>query len=254
MTLIYCYGVVEKEIELDLKGFESENIYLIPFKDIIAVVSDVSEANFSQEQIDKNIKNMKWLAEYGQIHESVVDLVMQKTTIIPMKFCTIFDDKENVESMLEERYADFKFNLKNLKDKAEIGIKVYFDAEPLKQKILEESAEIKELEKAAEKKSKGAAYFDKQKIDMLIKDKLQQKLAGNRTEIFNKIKALAEDSKENELLNKKLTKKDMMLNAVFLINKNGLDQFKNNVEKIKSESKDFELEVYGPFPCYNFVK
>ena len=53
---------------------------------------------------------------------------------------------------------------------------------------------------------------------------------------------------------KKLTKKDMLLNAVFLINKDELEKFKDNGEKIRSDFKDFEFEMYGPFPCYNFVK
>ena len=146
MSLIYCYGVVEEAVEIEKKGFESRNIYFTPFKDINAVVSDVSEENFSQQTIDKNIKNMKWVAENGQIHEKVTDSVMEKTTIIPMKFCTIFKTQENVKSMMEEKYADFKFNLKNLKGRAELGVKVYFDSAPLKQKILEESPDIKELE------------------------------------------------------------------------------------------------------------
>jgi hypothetical protein len=254
MSLIYCYGIIENNLSLTITGFESNSIYLIPFTDINAVVSDVSEDNFSQEIIDKNIKNMKWLAENGNIHESVIDSVMGKTTVIPMKLCTIFKTKENVESMLKEKYADFRFNLKNLEGKAEIGVKVYFNAEPLKQKILDESPEIKKLEKEAEKKSKGIAYFDKQKIELLIKERLHQKLVGSRNEIFNKRKDLAEDSKENELLNKKVTKKDMLLNAVFLINKKQKEQFKSNTKKIKLEYKDLEFEVWGPFPPYNFIK
>ena len=254
MSLIYCYGVVEEAVEIEKKGFESGNIYFTPFKDINAVVSDVSEENFSQQTIDKNIKNMKWVAENGQIHEKVTDSVMEKTTIIPMKFCTIFKTQENVKSMMEEKYADFKFNLKNLKGRAELGVKVYFDSAPLKQKILEESPDIKELEKEAEKKKPGAAYFEKQKIDMLLKDKLHQRLANNRREIFDKIKAFAEDSKQNELLNKKLTGKDMLLNAVFLIKRQDLEQFKSNAEKIKSDFPNMEFEVWGPFPPYNFVK
>ncbi len=256
MSLIYCYGIIENGIGLDKEGFESGKIYTIPFKDISAVVSDVSEENFSQEVIDKNIKikDMKWLVENGQIHEKIIDSTMEKTTIIPMKFCTVFKTKENVEAMLKEKYADFKYGIGYLKDKAELGVKVYFDSGQLKQKILEDSPDIKELEKEAEKKKPGAAYFDNQKINMLIKDKLQQMLADNRREIFDKIKVFAEHSRQNELLNKKLTGKDMLLNAVFLVKKQNLKQFKSNAENIKSDFPNMEFEVWGPFPPYNFVK
>ena len=117
MTLVYCYGIVEEQPDLDLQGFESQKVYYISFKDIHAVVSDVSEEHFSQEAIDKQVKDMKWLAINAQIHEDVVDAMMEKTTIIPMTFCTIFKTTENVTAMLEEKYADATYNLKHFKGK-----------------------------------------------------------------------------------------------------------------------------------------
>lgn len=254
MSLIYCYGVVEENVDMNWLGLESGRIHLIPFKDIIAVVSEVSEEKFSQEAIDKDIKDMKWLTENGQIHEAVVDSVMQKTTIIPMKFCTIFKTKETLINMLEEKYADIKFNLSNLKDKVEIGVKVYFDTSKLKEKIKQESDELKELEQEADKKKPGAAYFDKQKIDILLREKVQQRLAKDGKDIFEKIKVRAIDSKQNDLLNKKVTNKDMLLNAVFLIDKSELDEFKAGVDNIKSTFPSMEFEIWGPFPAYNFIR
>lgn len=254
MSLIYCYGFIEDNLVLNEKGFEDKNVYLIPFKDISAVVSDVSEENFSQEVIDKNIKNIRWLAEKGQIHERVVDKVMQKTTIMPMKFCTIFKTKENVENMLEEKYGDFKFNLRNLKDKIEMGVKVYFDTTQLKEKIKQESEEIKNLEKEAKKKTPGAAYFEKKKIDILLKEEVRRKLLRSTKDVLDKIKVFAEKFKQNELINKKITNKDMLLNAVFLINKFDVSKFKEKVDKIKLEYRDFKFEMWGPFPPYNFIK
>lgn len=256
MTLIYCYGIIEDDLKVSMKGFEDKSIYLIPFQDIHAVVSDVPEEKFSQKSIDKNVKDMKWLTENGQIHEEVIEKIMKKTTIIPMKFCTIFKGKEKVEEILKEKYADFKYNLKNLKNKIEMSLKIYYDSNPLKKKILEENQELKkQLEKAEEKTktSPGAAYFDKQKVDILLKEEIQKKLSREKKEIFEKIKAFSIDSKENEPLNKKLTGKDMLLNSVFLINNSDIEKFKQEVEKIKQEHKQLEFQVFGHFPPYNFI-
>ena len=90
MSLIYCYGIVKENPELDKMGFESKGIYTIPFQDIFAVVSNVSEDNFSQQVIDKNVKNMKWLAEHAQIHEG--QLIRPGPTTLGLKYakdCTI---------------------------------------------------------------------------------------------------------------------------------------------------------------------
>jgi len=71
MGLIYCYGVIgEKQNLENIKGFSENQVHLIEFQDIFAVVGDVSE-ELNQESIDKNIKNMGWLVERGKVHEQV---------------------------------------------------------------------------------------------------------------------------------------------------------------------------------------
>jgi hypothetical protein len=257
MGLIYCYGVigdVEKKGLKGILGFDDKKGYFIEFEDLCAVVSDVSE-EFNQESIDKNIKNMKWLVEKGEIHERVIDGVMEGLTIIPMKFCTIFESKEKVKEMLKERYADLKFNLKNLKDKIEMSVKIYYDIEKLKGVLFGKDADLKRKYQKAEEKAKetpGAAYFEKQKVDILLKERSHQELNKKAEEIFREIKEFSIDSKKNEPLNKKLTGKDMLLNMVFLIEKGKVEDFKKKVEGLEM-GEELEVQVFGGFPPYNFI-
>lgn len=253
-AVLYVYGIAKKDNELDLniKGFGTENISLVDFDDIAAVVSIVGD-EFSQEAIDKNVKDMKWVAKNATLHENVVESVMEKTTIIPMTFCTIFKNEESVKKMLEENYSKFKENLERLANKIEVGVKVYFDAGPLKQELKKELPEIKKLEEEAKKQSSGVAYFTEQKIDILLKEGVRNKIIDFSKEIFKKLKPLAENAKESELWNKKATGRDMLLNSVFLIKKSDFDQFKKNMERINLEYKNLEFEIAGPFPPYNFV-
>jgi hypothetical protein len=257
MSLVYCYGVIGEGARLDsasISGFESGGLELVSFGDIIAVVSHVSEENFSQEAVDKKIKDISWLTENAQTHEDVVDSIMKQTTIIPMKFCTVFKSEENAESMLKERYADLKYNLNNLKGKVEIGVKVYFDSKDLKEKLKAKDSEIKALELSLKEKTPGAAYFEEQKIEILLKERMQEKVIGKGRTMFDKVKAISVDSRENELLNKKATGKDMLLNSVFLVGEDKLDDFKREIEGIKSSHVELEIQMWGPFPPYNFIR
>jgi hypothetical protein len=256
MSLIYCYGVIHESDTFNSKitGFEEQEVYSIEFKDVKAVVSNVSEENFSQEVIDKNIKDMRWLTKNAQVHEKIIDSIMDSTNILPMKFCTIFEASENIIVMLEEKYADLKYNLNNLKDKVEMGVKVYFDSTPIKQRIINCDEEIKCLEQEAKEKKPGAAYFVKQKIDILLKDKLEKELFTQRKTLFQELKQQSIDSKQNDLISKKVTGKDMLLNAVFLIGKGNAKDFRGSIEQKKIDVKNMDLEVYGPFPPYNFIR
>jgi hypothetical protein len=251
-TMIYCYGIVAHRVDAGI-GLGSKPAYVIPFQDIFAVVSDVPEDVFSQERIDMNIKNMDWLVEHGQIHERIVNTVMEMTTIIPMKFCTILKTKALVEHMLEEKYADFKYNLSHLHNMAEIGVKVYFDPALVRSNIMEASAELKHREAEAAQQKPGAAYLIRQKTSALLKQRIGQQLATDKKSIFLKIQPSAREARQNDLLSKELTGKDMLLNAVFLVKKNEVEQFKNSVAQIQSEYTGMDFDVLGPFSPYNFI-
>jgi hypothetical protein len=245
MSLLYCYGVVESE-PLEEEGFGK--IFTVSFKDITAVVSSVSESDFSQEALDKNVKDMKWLALNAPIHEKVVTRVMKKTTIIPMKFCTLFSTKEHLLKMLEEKYGDLKYNLNSLNGKVEMNVKVYVDFEEVKKDISD--PEILRLEEEIKQKTPGQAYMLKQKVDLLTKGRIQEKLHAERKMMLQKLSSASENIKENKLF--AIKGKEMFLNVAVLIGKKEVVDFEREV--LDYFEGKFECEITGPFAPYNFVK
>ena len=237
----------------DLKGFGKGNISLVDFDDIAAVVSVVGN-EFSQKEIDRNVKDFEWLAKTAPVHEKIIERVMEKTTIIPMKFCTIFKTNENVKKMLQENYSSFKDNLEKLENKIEVNVKVYFNAGAIKELVKKDMPKVRELEERAAKQPPGAAYLTRQKADVLSKDRVRSRVIDYSKKIFRELRGLAEESYENDLLSKKATGRDMLLNAAFLIKKPDFDRFKNDVERIKENFGNLEFDTTGPFPPYNFVE
>jgi hypothetical protein len=253
MSLIYCYGVTKDSIENNIIGFNSELIYIISFKDIKAVVSEVSSNEFSQESLTKNFKDMSWLSQNAPIHEEVVTTIMGSQTIVPMKFCTIFSEKQNVLGMLEEKYADLKENLDRLKGTIEVSVKVYYSSSTLMDKAKKISKEISDLEEEKKSKSPGAAYFIDQKIDLLAKDLVGKLLYKEKHTVIQLIQSLALEYRENELLAKKVTKKDMVLNSAVLLANDSKEIFFKKLDELKLSHPLIEISVSGPFPPYNFV-
>jgi len=252
MSLLYCYGVIGKEERFTITSFEDKQVYTIAFKDIYAVVSDVNEDKFSQQALDKNVKDMSWLTINAPVHEEVVEKIMKKCTVIPMKFCTIFKDKESLLSMMEEKYGDLKYNLDNLDGKVEMGVKVYVEFEKIRGDIIKTMPEAQKLEEEASHKQPGAAYMLRQKLDLLVKDRLQTHLDGDSTAIFDQLRKNCVDAKQNPVLPKKTTGKDMLLNIVFLIV--DVYAFKKIFTEVEKKYQKYEFKLSGPFPAYNFVK
>lgn len=253
MSLLYCYGIVGEDVELDVVGLEGNNIITIPFKDIFAMISVVSEENFSQKAIDQNVKNMEWLTKKAPLHEEVVTAIMEKTTILPMKFCTIFTSKEKVEEMLEEKYADAKYYLDYVKGKVEMNVKVYCNLAEMRKQVKEESPDLQKLDEEIAGKPPGQAYFLQQKIDLLLKDKVSAKISAKKKVIIEKLKEMG-DLKQNDLLAKKLTGKDMVLNTALLLRKEVIEKLQQLVGTLKVEFPLCEFEISGPFAPYDFIR
>jgi hypothetical protein len=257
MSLYYCFGIIGDKIDnskIDLTAFDSKKVNFFQFKDIKAAYCEVEESIFSQDSIDKNAKKIEWIEKYGRVHEEIVEAIRNRTTIIPMKFCTIFTSTDKLKESMEEKYADFKFNLHNLEGMDEISVKVYYDSQIIRDNISQEDEEIKKLEESAKDKKPGAYYFEKQKIESLLAEKLNKKLDNNRKKILIQLKPHCKDFKQNELLSKKLTKRDMLLNGVFLTKNKDSKLFMDLAIKLGKDFKDLEVEVWGPFPPYNFVR
>lgn len=254
--LIYTYGVItsSKNRELTERGFNSRKVFATSFKDISAIVSRVPEDDWSQQQIDKNVKDMRWLEQNAPVHEGVIESVMQRTTIIPMNFCTIFRSEEGVKAMLQENYHMLKDNLEHLDGKVEMGVKVYFNPQTLREQLLQTSEEIKCMKEKVQSMKPGAAYFMKKEAETLVKELLDQKAGDYSREVFRKLKPLALEAKATELLKKEVTGREMLLNGAFLIRANRIEDFKQEVTRVGRAFDLLHFEISGPFPPYSFVK
>jgi hypothetical protein len=261
MSLLYCYGVIGEEgkkLVLDKTGFQDNPIYTIAFKDVLAVVCEVSEEEFSQEAVDKNVKDMLWLTQNAPLHEEIVTRIMQTTTILPMKFCTIFKDKEHLKQMLEDKYADIKYFLHHVHGKAEMSLKVYSNLVELKERIKTEDDGILKLEQKAATKTPGQAYFVKQKIDILLKEKVRTQIMAEKKKIMTQIQGLFVEIKKNDVLARKVTGRDvsseMVLNLALLVQKEHISDLNKLVQGLREELVMYKLELSGPYAAYNFIK
>jgi hypothetical protein len=262
MSLLYCYGITgEKVPSVAELGLEKSHIYQITFKDIFAAVSDVSEETFSQQAIDKNVKDIQWLTDNAPIHENVVSAIMQATAILPMKFCTIFNGEGELLQMLEGKYADIKYFLHRVQGKVEMSLKVYCDLDRMKEQVRKDSAEIQQLEEQAAEKTPGQAYFIRQKSDILLKDQVGQKILDEKEKILNKLKVLFIEVKKNDVLARKITGKEvgteMVLNLALLVDKDTIKDLNERLdlkEGLDLSEVLYRFELTGPFAPYNFIR
>lgn len=260
----YVYGIVKNNGGQPIEGLPETGIdpaypvYSLSCRDIQAIVSRVSLHEFGQEELEARLNDLTWLKTKVQVHQDILETVLAGRALVPMRFCIIYQTEQRVQEMLTQYYADFVDALTWLEDKKEWGCKVYCDRETLAQQVGGISDRVKELRAEMDKKSGGAAYFLKKKVDEAIAEEVERISDDSAQHIHDLLAGYAEESVVNSLQSKELTgrQEEMVLNGAYLVSVEQLPAFRAQLESLAAKygAMGFSCEMTGPWPPYNFVK
>ncbi|MDP2648075.1 MAG: GvpL/GvpF family gas vesicle protein [Candidatus Yanofskybacteria bacterium] len=265
MKGLYLYGVCQSVKIKKLSGKDigesigGGNVFSVPYKDIEAIVSEVSLKEFGSEEIQRRAtENLEWIKDKALMHEKVIETAMNSHgLIIPMKFGTIFKDRGSLSSSLKKDYLKFKGLLGNLQGKEERSVKVYVRSKLLENEIKKSSPIIQKKLKEIKSLPAGRQYFLEAELDDLAKAEARKLVEGYIPAFLERFKQFVEESKENKILGKELTGESdpMIFNWAFLVKKERVDGFQGEIQKLRAEygKIGFTFESSGPWPPYNFV-
>jgi uncharacterized protein YcgL (UPF0745 family) len=178
-------------------------------------------------------------------------------SLIPMRFGTIFKEKERLEETLNEDYPRIREVFDKIRGKQEWGVKVYLkDREKFEQVIKEKSEAIIEKEKEIASLPEGMAFFMEEELKEIISREVDKELNNIVDVLFKSLGEQAVASVKSKILGRELTgrREHMILNAAYLIPEEKIENFKEDAERLNQEiqTKGFYLEYNGPWPAYNF--
>lgn len=234
---LYLYGIIDSssQIKESIYGLKGAGVYNIPYCDIGAVISEISQP--MQKVTEGTVLE----------HEAVVEKLMADFTVLPVRFQTLIEGRDNLLSMMRSYYRDFKDNLERLRGKFEFGIKVIWPADKIKENI------IKTLNKEQQKKLElGSSPSNKFMKDKFDKYKIDKEFEA-KADKFIKVMDIFFSKFATEKRIEKLKTENLLLDAVYLVEKNRESNFREAFEHIKSARPDFKYLFSGPWPAYNFV-
>ncbi|MFA5805909.1 MAG: GvpL/GvpF family gas vesicle protein [Melioribacteraceae bacterium] len=260
---LYCIRGENDSSSFSLKGIDNMNeVYVIPYKELEAIVSRISLDEFDSEEIKRKAQeNLDWIKEKIVIHEKVVEEAMKRNgkvmSVIPMKFGTIFAGEKRLIETLDKQCEQFKTALNKLEGKEEWGVKMYLTGKgQIEETIKTESEIIKEIERKIAGLPEGIAYFHESELKEAISNEVVKKINYTKKNIYKELKLNAEDAIECKILEKEITGRleSMILNASYLIKKEMVEEFIQSAERKNKElnPQGFSLEYSGPWPPYYF--
>jgi hypothetical protein len=234
---LYLYGIIDSSsmITESIYGLEASSVYNIPYCDIGAVVSEINQP-------------IRGVSEHVVLeHEAVAEKLMEKFTVLPARLLTILDERENVLSMMDDYYGDFRDNLDGLRGKVEFGIKVVWPADKVKSCIINtyrtKNRNAHLLDDSVERRF-VREKFEEHKIDSAFREKADRYI--NAMDVF-----LGKFATAKKL--EPLRTENLLLSAVYLVTKDNQDNFREAFEHIRTARKDLKYLFSGPWPPYHFV-
>jgi hypothetical protein len=235
----YVYCIIKTETPLGFGplgiGAEPTETHTVNFRDIAAVVSRTPMV--VQDPTRDNV-----LA-----HQRVNETVMQKHTVIPMSFGTVFKTDDDIIELLRSAYDAFIDVLNKMQDKFEFGLKVLWDRDQIIREIEEEDEDIRRL-KSEISSQKGSTYFARMQYGRLIDAALQARSERYVAEIFHGLRDVSVASRANKPIGDR-----MIMNAAFLVGREAEQAFDSRVKEIGQQYDKLTFKYTGPWPPYNFV-
>lgn len=234
---MYLYGIIDSSNQIDepIYGLKGAGVYNIPYCDIGTVVSEMNQSiqNATKEAVLQ--------------HEAVVERLMANFTVLPVRFMTIVGGRNNVLSLMQDYYKDFKDNLKRLHNKREFGIRVIWPADRIKENIIRTFKKSKQHIPVSDNslnKKFIKEKFEKYKIEEEFEEKADRFIKVMDT-FFSKFAV------EKKL--EKLKTENLLLDAVYLVERDKQNDFKEALEHIKNGHPALKYLFSGPWPPYSFV-
>lgn len=239
----YIYCLIEGDARRDFAarniGEMPSPVYSIHFKDIGAVISETPIINYQ-------LLSRNYLAHQKVIEESLA----QALNPLPVRFATIARNDENILTILEKRYAEFKSYFDRLRGKKELGLKVFWDSDVAYDEILQENSWIKSTRDSLLQLPAEKSYFQRIELGKQVEQALNEKRHREGDKILAMLRNLCTDYRTGTIIGDK-----MVLNASFLVDAIQEQTFDASIARLyEANQARLNLKYVGPIPPYNFVE
>ncbi len=223
---------------IDLIGLDGCNVYLIPYRDIAAVVSDYPAKTVSL--IRKNL---------SPYHE-VIRGIAETCTTIPAKFGQIAEDGEKVLWLLRRHYPRLREELDRLDQKMEMGVKVFWEVDNLFEYLVQTDAEIRRLRDRTFSRQRPPTTLELVQLGTFVSDRIKARKEVVSQKAMSVLRRASVEEKLDEPGEEKI-----VMSGWFLVCKGRRQDFEQTVnEAARVLGEEYAVRMSGPWVPFNFVE
>jgi len=257
---VYCIAESAAAAQLPVHSLpaaieDDSRLEWISVNTLAALVSEVPRATYSEENLAEQLTDATWTAIRAMRHETVVEFVAKRATVIPLRFGTIYLERSGVEQMLASQGRELESIIEQLRGREEWGVNVYYDRAVLLSSITSVSPVLRDLVQRAEQAPPGQSYLMQKKIETLKVDEARTAVNRIVDQIEQTLKSQSDDARRLRILKVETTEHgELKAKFAFLVQRAAFEEFRDAAERLAQEhqSAGVRLELTGPWPVYNF--
>lgn len=220
--MLHVYAITDSSHDLEAIGLDNAELRAVGKEAPFAVVSE-------HDQLPPQLSEDDLWA-----HERVVEELMERATVLPMRIDGTVANQETLQRILDERRKEFEVLLTGVRGAVEIGVRAQ-----LAEDTTSEDAGSDDVE-GDEWGSPGTAY-------LLTRARQQRRAEDMAARVHEPLVALSRKNKRSSMglrLN--------LFKAAYLVDRDRVDAFRDRVEMLDLELGDGRIVCTGPWPPYSF--
>ena len=243
---ISIYGVIKTggslaSRKIDVGSTETPAVFTIGFKDLAAVVSSNPLTSYDALSREKAIKDLA-------VHQLVLERVMERFTVVPVKFGTMLESEDEVITFLEKAYTLLSDLLDKREGKIELDIAAWWELPEILPVIAQQNSRVREKQQEIAQKGDTVSLEDKMVLGQYIEQALNARKDSYQQVILQTLKQEAEDVCLHEPADDQ-----MICNVAFLLEKKNEASFRHTIDVLDQDLQSHvHFRVVGPLPTYSF--
>lgn len=240
----YLYGIIKTRENIPLTisaDHRACEIQTVTSGGLGCVLADYSGEDFHSLSKQETIQQL--LA-----HQLVVEQVMKRQAVLPVKFGTIFAGNEEVRTLLNQGSRQFSETLEWVEDKVEVEVAATWNVNKILREIANEG-EIQRLKAEIAAQPNNTPFDNRIYLGKLVKASMDRRRDHYRQQMIDYLAPLAIDLQNNVLVSDEL-----VMNVGFLINKADQPEFDSHINHLNDLlQNEIDFKVIGPLPPYSFA-
>jgi Gas vesicle synthesis protein GvpL/GvpF/DnaJ domain len=242
---LYIYGIIKTSGPQEFGkigiGDPASQIVTIGLKELAAVVSTSPLMVYDSLAKEKIVKDLV-------THQFVIEKVMERFTILPVKFGTMIETEDEAVKFLEKGYALLSNELHRIEGKIELDVVASWELPTILPSIYRHNDQIQRKQSEIARQGAKVSLEERVALGKLIEQALKTRKATYHQLILQTLKDETDDICLHDLASE-----EMIFNAAFLLEKRKEEFFHQLVHSLDRKLENtVNFRLVGPLPLYSF--